>query len=292
VRRLTAIYLMSVLTAGCTFDTAGALDSRPDAPDAARPADAAHAIDAARQPDARPPDAARPDAMPLPSYVAYWSFDADASDATGEHDGVLVGAAAITTGNQGFAGSEALLLPSEGSRVDVAAPTSFDFNGDFTWHAYLKTSDGSGAVLSRNPAGSAWNQGSKALFVRNDTVQWDTGWVGNPHTNVVVNDDRWHQVIVTYDSNANLLRILVDASPGSIVGDYEGTHEVDRFDEHLHMHNGGYAETGFSIGQANFTGGLASLDTLVGSIDEVAIFDQVLADGELEWLIRYGPRAF
>lgn len=300
--------LALVFVAGCAFDPSGiaagdpSVDAQVALVDGGDPIDAGTAVDAAPPVlDAGPPpvDAApaidaQPDVdafVPPPPYVAYWSFDVDATDATGAHHGTLTGSAAITSGGQGFDGGEALRLTADGDRVDVANPTTLDFNSDFTWHAYIESGESSGAILSRNPLASAWNQGSKALFVRGGTVQWDTGWVSNPPTGVAVDDDDWHQVIAIYRAATDQLQIFVDPSPGD-PADYDGTHDVNRFDEHTHVHNDGVADTGFSIGQANFTGGLASLDTLVGLIDEVAIFPTALEGAELEQLINMGPRSF
>lgn len=204
----------------------------------------------------------------------------------------MMGGASITTGGSGFGGGEALSLAANGDRVDVGNPTGFDFNADFTWHIRFKSAEGSGALFSRNPLSTAWNQGSKALFVRNDRVQWDTGWVGNPSTGVVVDDDEWHQVIAIFVAETNALDIFVDPAAGETSGDYSSSHEVDRFDEHSHVHLSGLAETGFSIGQANFSGGLSDLNTLVGLIDEVAIFDRALSGTELDQLITQGPASF
>ena len=225
--------------------------------------------------------------------VAYWSFDIDARDETGFHNGGLVGSATITAGGQGFGGSgEALSISGGSAHLSAGNPTAFDFNADFTWHAYIKTSDSSGAIFSRNPAGSAWNQGSKALFVRGGTVQWDTGWVGNPGTNVAVNDGEWHQIIATYTAATDRLDVFVDPSPGATAGQYSGTHNVNAFDEQNHNHNGGIANTSFTAGQADFSGGLSSLDTLNGLIDELAVFDTALAGAELDQLITMGPASF
>ena len=95
-----------------------------------------------------------PDAEVVYPYVSYWSFDDDAQDRTGAHDGTFVGTAAISSNGSGFGGGEALLLSQDGDRVDLGNPTAFDFNGDFTWHLYFKTADNSGALLSRNPLAS------------------------------------------------------------------------------------------------------------------------------------------
>lgn len=235
------------------------------------------------------PDGVAP--WPATAPVAYWSFDVDARDASGEHDGVMRGTAAITIGNAGVQG-EALALLAAGDRVECSNPTGFDFNRDFTWHAYIKTTSADGAIFSRNPAGTAWNQGSKALFVRANTVQWDTGWVSNPKSNVTVNDGAWHQVIAVYRATGDELDMFVDPSPGTTNGQYSGTHDVNRFDEHTHLHNAGLAETSLSMGEANFSGGLASLNTLIGLMDEVAVFDRALMGTELDQLIMLGPASF
>jgi hypothetical protein len=238
-------------------------------------------------------DAAAIDAgWPAGAPVAYWSFDIDARDASGAHNGVLKGNAVITSGFRGVGGGEALQLGADGDRVELGNATTFNFNADFTWHAYIKTTSTDGAIFSRNPAGTAWNQGSKALFVRNGTVQWDTGWVGNPGTNASVKDGAWHQVIATYRAAGDTFNVFVDPVPGATTGRFTGVHDINLFDEHTHLHNGGLAESGFSIAQANFSGGLTSLNTLIGLVDEAAIFDRALVGAELDQLIRGGPVSF
>ncbi len=266
------LYCSALFVCGCSFDPSVSATTP-------LPADAAIS------------DAAIPDAEIVHTYVSYWSFDQDGADEMGVHDGNLTDGASISTGG-GFGGGESLLLTAEGQRVDVAAPETFDFNSDFTWHLYIKTADSSGALLSRSPPAESWNQGSKALFVRDSTVQWDTGWVSNPKTGVDVTDEQWHQIIVTYRQSDDDFKIYVDAVAESATPSHQSSHDVNKFDEHTHLHNGSIASTGFTIGQGNSAGGLSSLDTLVGQIDEVAIFDRVLEGSELDQLIIEGPSSF
>jgi hypothetical protein len=229
---------------------------------------------------------------PLPGApIAYWRFDVDGRDHLGSHDGAIVGAAAITSGQVGRRG-EALRITGSGGRVDIGMPVTFNFNADFTWHIYVRTSAASGALFSRNPKAMAWNQGSKAMFVRSDTVQWDTGWVSNPNTTARVDDDEWHQVIARYVAATDRLDVFVDPEIGATQGRYTGTHNVNAFDEHAHVHLSGLAETGFSIGAANFTGGLSDLGSLIGFLDEAAVFDYASSGSELARLIELGPAGF
>lgn len=262
--------LLLALASGCSFTPAGAPAPSDDDRDADASVDAGPAVGAPR---------------------AYWSFDVDARDLVGPHAGTLVGDARITTGGAGRRG-EALQLDEPGARVDLGAPTGFDFNTDFTWHLYVRTSAASGALFSRNPAGTAWNQGSKAMFVRGRTVQWDSGWVSNPRSGVAIDDGAWHQVIATYVAATDTLDVFVDPAPGATAGQFSGTHDVNKYDEHTHVHLNGRAESGFSIGAANFTGGLNDLGTLIGLIDEAAVFDRALRGAELDLLIAQGPAAF
>lgn len=223
------------------------------------------------------------------AMISYWNFNSKTgttiTDVMGNHDGTLVAGANITTGNQGLSG-EALSLQGEGQYMDVVSPTTFDFNSDFTWYAHIRTTDGSGAIFSRNPNGTDWNTGSKALFVRGNEIQADAGWVGNPDTNTVVNDGQWHQIILTFASATDSLNIFVDG-----VNRYSATFNMNQYDEDAN-HNGGYANSSFTVGKADFSGGLNSLDTLMGLMDDVAVFDEAVSGNDLTQLITDGPISF
>ncbi|MDB4438074.1 hypothetical protein N9195_00635 [bacterium] len=180
--------------------------------------------------------------------VAHWSFDTDFTDSIGIHNGTARNGASISTGTQGFGGGEALFLNggtgTSAQHVTVASPTTLNFNNDFTWHAYVKTTSANGGIFGRAPAtGSVpnHNQGSKALFVGANNAQWDTGWVGAPSSNTLINDNQWHQIIVTYVAATDQLDIFVDPEIGAVAGQFSGAHDVNRFDEEILEHNGGFA---------------------------------------------------
>ncbi len=216
---------------------------------------------------------------------AYWSFDDVVGDRVldgspgGGHDGVLSEGAGLSPNGTGRGGGRALMGSGQGWMA-AEAPQGFDFARDFTWSAWMKGVDGSGALVSRNPAGTAWNRGSKALFVRGGTVQWDSGWVGNPNSGVEVTDDAWHHVAVTYRAEGDAFRLFVDG-----VVTVDQAFDVDAFPEDLDD-NGGRADTGLFVGQAWFSGGLASLDNYEGLIDEVAIWDAALEPEEITALFE------
>ena len=227
------------------------------------------------------------------SLVAYWSFDSDFSDATGSHNGVAQNGAALSTGNLGFGGGEALSLGggtgASAPHVLASNPAALDFDTDFTWHAYVKSASGAGGIFGRAPASpDIHNQGSKSLFFGGGNAQWDTGWVGAPSSGTAINDDTWHQVIVTFSALTDQLDIFVDPVAGATSGQFSGVHDVNRFDESI-AHNGGLAESSFRIGHISDNFRSEAID---GLIDEAAIFDTALSGADLDQLITNGPASF
>ena len=199
------------------------------------------------------------------------------------HLGLLENGATLTEEGAGLFGGRALAAGASGW-VAPLSPETYDFQAAFTWSLWIKGTDNSGALISRNPAGTRWNRGSKALFVRGATIQFDTGWVSNPQTGVDVTDDQWHHVAVTWDPAGGETRfnMYVDG-----VLSHTSTHNVGAYAE-SNVSNGGQAQTGLFIGQANFSGGLSSLDKYNGLIDEVAIWTQALTAQQIAALAAGG----
>ncbi|MEM7395611.1 MAG: LamG-like jellyroll fold domain-containing protein, partial [Verrucomicrobiota bacterium] len=215
-----------------------------------------------------------------PNLKSYWDFDSKVGStildrkAGSPHNGTLAFGADITTGSQGYGGGEALEPNADGNgatdgHLTADNPETYDFNSSFTWHARVKTSGGNGGIISRAPVGANWNQGSKALFMEANRIEWDTGWVGNPNTAVQLTDNLWHQIVVTYNAATDALKIYVDPATISPVAQYDATHNVNSFDEHTHSHNGGMADSDFRVGwvSPNFQN-----TEFPGLIDDVAVW--------------------
>ena len=102
-------------------------------------------------------------ALRAESLLGVWDFDAVAGRTVsngvegGRFDGALSENAAITEDGSGRHGSQALWGRGEGWMA-VNDPQAFDFAQDFTWSLWFRGEDDSGALISRNPAGTAWNQ--------------------------------------------------------------------------------------------------------------------------------------
>jgi hypothetical protein len=119
-----------------------------------------------------------------------YQFEGNANDSSGKaNTGTLQGGATFAAGKSG----QALSLDGVDDFVNVSKPAALNFEANFTWAAWIKTT-GDGTIIARGPATGNWIQGGKALFVINGILRFDVGWVGNTSSAMKVNDGEWHHV--------------------------------------------------------------------------------------------------
>lgn len=160
--------------------------------------------------------AAATGAAPGPS--ALWKMNEGSGttvrDETGDHDGTISGDATWVAGHDGtalrFNGETAVI-------VDNAAALSS--RSDFTWTAWIRTDKG-GTILARTGAGRQWTPGGKTLFVGDEGLVFDVGWVGAVRSDTLVKDNTWHFVAITVDASEKRVTFYVDgraAGPSGIL---------------------------------------------------------------------------
>ncbi|MDP7640079.1 MAG: heme-binding protein, partial [Candidatus Hydrogenedentes bacterium] len=115
------------------------------------------------------------------------------------------------------------VIPERGSaaasqgRVAFRGRTSLeidDFNesvqGDFSIYARIKTKKG-GTIFSYAAQSGSWAKNSWALFVRDNHLVFDRGWVGEVESRREVGaDGDWHDVLMTYDADLGDARLYID----------------------------------------------------------------------------------
>lgn len=202
--------------------------------------------------------------------VGYWSFDAGkvsgktVKDGTGNNDAQIVGAVPLVTG---IIGDAVEFDGNEANFVSVDNPASFDFNLSFSWSAWINTVAG-GTIIAKSEGPGTDGQGPKTLFVANNVLTFDTGWVGQFGGIAVVNDGEWRHVGATVEivDGEDAIQFYVDGELDGL-----GQMNVNEFppiDEDLVM-----------IG----LDGRADLEfpPFTGLIDEVGIYDRVLTEDEM-----------
>ncbi len=71
-------------------------------------------------------------------------------------------------------------------------------HGNFTWTVMIQSED-QGNVLSTSD--EAWGPGNKGLFVREGTLGFDTGWIGDAGGGPELTDGEWHHLAVVNETN-------------------------------------------------------------------------------------------
>ncbi|MDA1158224.1 MAG: c-type cytochrome [Planctomycetota bacterium] len=99
------------------------------------------------------------------------------------------------------------------SFVEISDTSDFDTSSkDFTITARIRTKSG-GTILSRTKPGEKWIPDGQTLFVRNGQLAFDIGWVGAVSSRRRVNDGKWHDVAMTWNSQTKLVTLFIDGKP-------------------------------------------------------------------------------
>jgi len=164
--------------------------------------------------------------------------------------------------------SYALNLDGVDDYVTIANPTSFDFNKNFTWSAWIKTGmQVRGAILSKT--NNEQTAGVKTFHLGGDgSPAFHAPEVGSAWGIQPVNDNQWHHVVMTVEYNGDAtFQFYID-----------GIH-----DNQCQLSNlNAYSETGFEfqIGYDSRYPGV--LFPFSGMIDEVRVWNKVRTLAEIQ----------
>ena len=160
------------------------------------------------------------------------------------------------------------------SHLEVAESDDFDLSGsDYTVAARLRTTEG-GTIFSQAARTGPWVPDAKTFFVRDGRLCFDIGWVGAVQSRQRVNDGRWHDVAMTFQSATGTVQLYVDGTlqgQGNLRPKSPVTDHVVRI---------GYTSANFPESQGGFVGELERIrfaQRLVGA-DQLA--GEQLSEGE------------
>jgi putative heme-binding domain-containing protein len=97
--------------------------------------------------------------------------------------------------------------------VEIAQTDDLDMTGsDYTIRARIKT-ESDGTIFSKTAPTKEWVPNGKSLFVRGGKLTFDVGWVGAVRSERSLNDNRWHDVAMTYRHETGQVRLFIDGRP-------------------------------------------------------------------------------
>ncbi|MEI6669427.1 MAG: LamG domain-containing protein [Acidobacteriota bacterium] len=162
-------------------------------------------VAATPQPSAQatPPPAGAAPSVPT-GPVAYYPFNGNANDESGNKNHGTVTGATLTTDRSGTPNS-AYAFNGAGNLISVPHSPSLSFDNDMTVAAWVKTADTFGAIAAQHNGGGDGNfllsvTDGKLIFGRSANF-----WMSNP-----VADARWHHVAGVYDNTRHLVSHYVD----------------------------------------------------------------------------------
>jgi hypothetical protein len=205
--------------------------------------------------------------------VAAYTFEGNLDDVSGNgHNGTAMGDPAVYVVD---VFGQAIDLNGN-DYVELSNPEGFDFETDFTWIAWVKTTN-NGTIIARAPATGDWAQGGKTLILRNDMLGIDIGWVGYYGSGLTVSDGQWHHVAATtvFETSGtdDTTTLYVDGTPAASSNNWN----VNAF-----------SEAGLTVKIGFTNGDFPNPSWFNGLIDDVGIYDTALTDEEIKEIMDTG----
>lgn len=207
--------------------------------------------------------------------AGYWNFETE--DDLGK-DASDNGADLEDFGALSAAGSKGKGIETDADAYlrDDKENLPLDTLGDFTWTAMIR-SENQGNIMSKSD--ETWAEGNKTLFVRNDRLGFDTGWIGDVDGGPELIDDAWHHVALVNQTvdGETWQTLYVDGNPVAS-GQLPFADQPDS----------GLFSIGYGSDNFPDVGDLGDQDTpnYVGLIDEVRVYTQSLFQSDIVHLMQ------
>ena len=210
------------------------------------------------------------------NLLAHWNFDTagqPGKDASGNSNDLDNFGAIQGTGIKG----QALDLDRDGRLEDTDENLPFNTLQDFTWTAFVKTQE-DGSIIAKSPGDfdvdgpGTWAPGSKALFIREDRLGFDTGWIGDVDSGQEISDGEWHHVGISVDleDGEDTVRLWVDGNPDGLWEGVDLEEQPDVGTFFIGYSSDDFPNEGDTFGNWFF-----------GQIDEVRVYTQALIQEDI-----------
>jgi Putative Ig domain. len=225
--------------------------------------------------------------IPSNGLVAYFPFNGNANDASGNLNNGIVSGASLTTDRFGVA-NKAYSFNGQNNFISVPNSASLLLPGSFTISLFFKYS-GAGTsgknywtILNKNQTGGG-NYDPFHIFVEaiNDAsmkpgqigIRFADGIIGHERlfeSKSLVNDGSWHHIAFAYDSIAYTYKFYVDNNLDSTMNVGSGWHPTTN-DAPLTLGNWSAYDSYFN-----------------GSLDDIRIYNRALSQSEISFLYTEG----
>jgi len=200
--------------------------------------------------------------------VAHFKFEDEedaGKDSSGNDNNIFDEGVVLAEGIKG----QALLLERDSRLRDLDEEFELNTHASFTWTAFIKTED-DGGLIAKSPEN--WSPGSKAIFVREGVLGFDTGWIGDINGETELIDNKWHHVAIVMEAGEeeDAITLYVDGNEDGFSDGMDMAWEDDP----------GVLSIGFSSNDFPFEEE-PELNWFGGQIDEVRVYNQPLIQEDI-----------
>ena len=200
--------------------------------------------------------------------VAHFKFEDEedvGKDSSGNDNNIFDEGVVLAEGIKG----QALLLERDSRLRDLDEEFELNTHASFTWTAFIKTED-DGGLIAKSPEN--WSPGSKAIFVREGVLGFDTGWIGDINGETELIDNKWHHVAIVVEAGEeeDAITLYVDGNEDGFSDGMDMAWEDDP----------GVLSIGFSSDDFPFEEE-PELNWFGGQIDEVRVYNQPLIQEDI-----------
>jgi hypothetical protein len=212
--------------------------------------------------------------------VAYYSFNGNANDESGNGNNGTVHGASLTEDRFGNTDS-AYSFDGENDYIEVIDSTSLDISNQITISAWIKTTgttEYSGVVCKFGPVPYSGDRNSYCTYVNNDSMYvlntnytWADGIGAASSSTTEIDDGSWHHVLGMY--NGDEIKLFVDG-----------------VEENSSTYSSGILITDnpLIIGYDPYSGGDYTHRYFTGQIDDIRIYNRTLTESEIQELYAEG----
>ncbi len=156
-----------------------------------------------------------------------------------------------------------------GGHLALQGSQVLNHGADFTWTAWIKTTNGRGTIFAFTGEGGKWPNGGKCLFLKGGKLHFDSSNVGCLSSQQAVNDGAWHLVAVT-------AKFETDGDKDTVTICVDGKQVAQKSDWNVNKHNEG--DFVLKVGFCNDDFGEGAFR---GLIDDVTVWNRVLKPDEI-----------
>lgn len=212
-----------------------------------------------------------PTYIPTNGLVAYYPFNGNANDESGNGNNGANSGAVLTNDRLGNINS-AYIFDGSQSKIVISHSSTLSIQNSITISAWIngQTNIINGTIISKGIESQYWNYG---MGIYNSKPQFNNTNFGLG-VQKLINPNEWHNIVITIDSINNFMHFYVDGISYSPIYNFTNNTIINNFNNLINS----CCNSSITIGRNNGGSGGAAFN---GKIDDIGIWNRALTQDEI-----------